>query len=81
MANYDRKTGQPDTFLRSIEGSRGTVVLGNGLDALQGEVVRAGHDYIELEKHEAHWKHDSIVRIYVIPLHAISYYRFADEEE
>ena len=79
---FDQNTGQPASFLRNIEGSRGTLVLGNGIDALEGEVITVGHDYVEFETRRATGipKTPSEPVINLVPFHAIAYYRFAGEE-
>lgn len=72
---------QPHPFGRVIDGSRGTVVFGNGVHALVGEVAHTGDDdYIIVEGHIS-GAFDSAPRTYAVPLSSIAYYAFAPESE
>lgn len=68
----------PSEFAYSIEGSRGTIVFGNGVRAVTGDIVKAHDDHVEVEVPRSHpaGTHD----IVFVPVAAIAYYRFADDD-
>ena len=65
-------------FLRAIEGSSGTLVLGHGIDALTGDVMSVSADHVTLEVPDA--RATDGYRVHVVPVHAIAYWRFADDD-
>lgn len=71
-------TVAPYSLGEAVEGSRGTVVFGNGVPALTGEVVRATSDHIALAVGDD--VQGRAVRRYVIPLTSIVYYRYSDDD-
>lgn len=60
-----------DTFLRAVDGARGTVVFGNGVSALDVEIDSVGDDYLTAINADG--------LTVMIPLSGIAYFRFADE--
>ena len=73
-----------DTFIRNVEHSRGTVVFGSGIDALTGEVLSVGEDYLTLETPAQGPQNRSgqsmtPPMIHLIPLSSVMYFRFEGE--
>jgi hypothetical protein len=70
-------TDHADTFGRSIEGSRGTLVFGNGIDGMTCDVEDVGADYIRVTTQSGAFGRD-VPRTVHVPLSAVVYFRFED---
>lgn len=64
---------QRRTFERDVEGSRGTVVFGNGVPAVTVDVESVGDGYLGCVDQRTG-------DMLLIPAASIAYYRFANED-
>lgn len=64
-----------DTFLRTVESARGTVVFGGGVPSASGEVSQVGEDYLLIEADDG----GEVPEVLLVPLSSVAYFRFEAE--
>lgn len=71
---------RPSPFGRTVDAARGTVVFGNGVTALVGEIAHTGNDdYLIVTGHPS-GDFSGPAHTYAVPLSSVVYVRFADEQ-